>query len=180
MKYPLPPKCHLLAMEYVTHSFDYTLNDFNEKNPDKRAYNILTGQIAQFFFFEWYKLNSEYPIKMEPSSFDKTDKYDLKISTEKREYVLDVKATTRMEFAGQVNAIYKNKAIDYFIFSYIDKDLQWIEPLGIVSKGLALKKDFFIPYNTIIPGTNTKNRFPKGSYFVPRKDMTALPISLSP
>lgn len=153
------------ARMYALDSHQHTMNYAgweDEDNTPQKIQRILHGRLAQLWLGEWCRIN-QVPHVADRSLYTHADGgVDLTILN----HPIDVKASFNLP--PQVGSHLREKAggAEWFAFASLPWDLSWICIDGLIATSDFFQRAQFIPYGQNIPGTQLRQRFQDGSYFL--------------
>lgn len=160
--YPVSTKILTEARLYAQDSIQHTMDYEGWKDQHKKQERITYGKFGQLWVSEFCRLNN-IPHKKDRSSPMQADDLDLTIFDKK----IDVKTTVCNALVGQVSPGVINKPCDEYCFLVTDRQCSYVTPIGFVSQSDYKAHSVFVAENETIPGTNLRQRFGGGSYFLP-------------
>lgn len=152
----------LYAMESIKHTVDYKgWGDCHQK-----LCRITIGNFCQLWLAEFCKINGIPHVKDNSSPYE-PDKCDLTING----HAIDCKSSVVSSLPMQVSPhCEKQENIDFYAFFSTDKEMNFIEPLGFISRLKFMKEAMVVNVGDTIPGTNLVQRFDK-SYFINKENL---------
>lgn len=164
MKYPYSIEILKRADAYAKKSLNYTYSYAgweNEAGTEVQYRRILIGRFGQEWVADCCKLNG-VKVRFDESDYTEADNFDLIVT----DSIVDVKVTVTSSILCQVNGALAEKLVDVYCFMRVDRDLAFVEPLGIISKDLYFEYAQKINYNECFPKTSIRNKFKNGSYIL--------------
>lgn len=167
-KLPCSETARINAESYAIASLSFTYSYAgweSEAGTDRQKQRITIGRFGQEWLYEFCKFN-QISCEKDRTSPEENDKYDLIICKK----IVDVKTTYHQGLIGQVSpGCMNNEKVSVFCFMLTSKDMQYIEPIGFISKKLFIQNAKLIPYGEEIRNTGIKQLYKDGSYFVDRE-----------
>lgn len=162
VSYPVSTKvlteARLYAQDSIQHTMDYKGWEDQHQKQDRITY----GKFGQLWVSEFCRLNN-IPHEKDRSSPMQADDLDLIIFDK----VIDVKTTVFSSLVGQVSPGVINKPCDEYCFLVTDKQCSFVTPIGFVSRSDYKTHSVYVAKGEVIPGTNLRQKFNDGSYFLP-------------
>jgi hypothetical protein len=136
----------------------------NESGTERQKQRITIGRFGQEWLYEFCKFN-QIPCEKDSTSPEENDKYDLIICKK----TIDVKTTYHQGLIGQVSpGCIRNEKTSVYCFMLTNKEMEYIEPIGFVSKKVFVEHAQLIPFDAEIRNTGIKQLYKEGSYFIDR------------
>ena len=149
----------MYANDSMRHTFDYPGWE-QEANGDakRKLRRIMHGRLFQLWLVEWCRINAVL-FRYDTTPYFASDDGDLEIVGNK----VDAKATTvgLLQVGAQLL-----RQQGWFAFAELGENLEWIAVDGFISCGDFFEQAVFVKHNDKIPGTNFRQIYREGSYFL--------------